>query len=257
MTFSSKLRPAKSGVLQAAAVIGNSIVASAVLLSIMAGAWLIVPGTEPGSPADPEPTTVKHAPAPVASNLPLWEKVRFQRHIETRLPQYRRQFEGVAKAYNISWTLLAAQAYQESRWDPHAVSPTGVRGIMMLTRDTASSLGIQNREDPTKSIVGGARYFRNLEKQLPRHIGKADRIAIALAAYNVGMGHIKDAQLLARQMGKNPHSWDDIKTTLPLLTQKSYYETLQYGYARGWEPVRYVKRIRAYHALLEQYLRQI
>ena len=128
---------------------------------------------------------------------------------------------------------------------------------MMLTRDTASSLGIQNREDPTKSIVGGARYFRNLEKQLPRHIGKTDRIAIALAAYNVGMGHIKDAQFLARRMGKNPYAWDDLKTTLPLLTKKSYYKTLQYGYARGWEPVRYVKRIRAYHSLLEQYLRQV
>ena len=127
----------------------------------------------------------------------------------------------------------------------------------MLTRDTASSLGIENREDPTKSIEGGARYFQSLEKRLPRRIGKADRIWIALAAYNVGMGHIKDAQRLARRMGKNPHSWNDLKTTLPLLAQKSYYKTLEHGYARGWEPVRYVKRIRAYHALLEQYLREI
>ncbi len=253
----SKLRLEKSELLQTAAIIGNSIVASAVLLTIMAGTWLLVSVTEPVSPSNPEPTTIQRATAPVASDLPLWERVRFQRHIETRLPQYRRQFEDVAKAYNISWTLLAAQAYQESRWDPHAVSPTGVRGLMMLTRDTASSLGIQNRTDPTKSIVGGAQYFRKLEKRLPRHIGKADRISIALAAYNVGMGHIKDAQHLARRMGKNPHSWDDLKTMLPLLTQKSYYETLRYGYARGWEPVQYVKRIRAYHSLLEQYLRQV
>ena len=128
---------------------------------------------------------------------------------------------------------------------------------MMLTRNTASSLGIQNRTDPAKSIEGGARYFRNLEKRLPGQIGKADRIWIALAAYNVGMGHIKDAQQLASRMGKNPNSWKDLKTILPLLAQKSYYETLRHGYARGWEPVRYVKRIRTYHALLERHLREI
>jgi len=127
----------------------------------------------------------------------------------------------------------------------------------MLTRDTASSLGITNREDPTKSIEGGARYFQSLEKRLPRRIGKSDRIWIALAAYNVGMGHVKDAQQLARRMGKNPHSWNDLKTMLPLLAQEPYYETLRHGYARGGEPVRYVKRIRAYHALLEQYLRKV
>ena len=246
---------------RAATIVGKSLAACTALLSLIAVLWWTVPGTRTVSPSNPqlEAPTVQRAPDPdpVSSDLPLWERIRFRRHIETRLPQYRQQFEGVAKAYKISWTLLAAQAYQESRWDPHAVSPTGVRGIMMLTRDTASSLGIQNREDPTKSIVGGARYFRNLKKQLPSHISKADRIAIALAAYNVGMGHIKDAQILARQMDKNPYSWDDLKTTLPLLTQEAYYETLQYGYARGWEPVRYVKRIRAYHSLLEQYLRQI
>ena len=207
--------------------------------------------------ATPQPKTAEPALVPVDPDLVWWEKRRFYHHIETRLPQYRRQFEEVAQAYGISWTLLAAQAYQESRWDRHAVSPTGVKGLMMLTRDTASSLGIRNREDPTKSIEGGARYFQSLEKRLPRHIGKADRVWIALAAYNVGMGHVKDAQRLARRMGKNPDSWKDLKTMLPLLAQKPYYKTLQYGYARGWEPVQYVKRIRAYHALLGQYLREI
>lgn len=257
----SKRLPGKPEFFRAVTIIGKSLGACAALLSLIAVLWWTVPDTRTVSPSksnpDLEPKTVQRASNPVTSDLPLWERIRFHRHIETRLPQYRGQFEGVAKAYKISWTLLAAQAYQESRWDPHAVSPTGVRGIMMLTRDTASSLGIRNRTDPTKSIVGGARYFRDLEKQLPRHVGKADRIAIALAAYNVGMGHVKDAQILARRMGKNPYSWDALKTTLPLLTQKSYYETLQHGYARGWEPVRYVKRIRAYHALLEQYLREV
>ena len=208
----------------------------------------------------PEPATIQSAihvqPFP-KPDLPWWERERLSHHIATRLPQYRHQLQGVARAYGIPWTLLAAQAYQESRWDPHAVSPTGVRGIMMLTRNTASSLGIQNRLDPNKSIEGGARYFRMLEKRLPRRIRKPDRIWIALAAYNVGMGHIKDAQALARRMGKNPDLWNDLKTVLPLLSDKKYYKTLRYGYARGWEPVQYVTRIRAYRALLEQFLREI
>lgn len=255
--FLSKYRQEKPEFLQAASSIGKSLAACAVLLFLIAGVWWFIPSTHPTHSSTPQPKTVGPVPTTVKPELAWWEIRRFQHHIETRLPQYRRQFEGVAQAYGISWTLLAAQAYQESRWDRHAVSPTGVRGIMMLTRDTASSLGIENREDPTKSIEGGARYFQGLEKRLSRHIRKTDRIWIALAAYNVGMGHVKDAQHLARRMGKNPHSWNDLKTTLPLLAQKPYYKTLRYGYARGWEPVRYVKRIRAYHALLEQHLREI
>ena len=238
-------------------VIEKTLAACVVLLVLIAVACWNAPITQPIHSTKPQPETEKYMPAPVKPDLAWSEARRFYYHIETRLPQYRRQFEGIAQAYGISWTLLAAQAYQESHWDRHAVSPTGVRGIMMLTRNTASSLGIQNRSDPTKSIEGGARYFQNLEKQLPVHIGKPDRIWIALAAYNVGMGHIKDAQYLARRMGKNPNSWNDLKTILPLLSKKTYYKTLQYGYARGWEPVQYVKRIRSYHALLEQYLRDV
>ena len=257
ISFLSKYLPEKPESLRTASVIGKSLAACAVLFLLIAGVWWNIPATQPMHSSTPQPKTVEPVAASVAPDLAWWEIRRFYHHIQTRLPQYRRQFEGVAQAYEISWTLLAAQAYQESRWDPHAVSPTGVRGLMMLTRDTASSLGIENREDPTKSIEGGARYFQGLEKRLSRRIGKADRIWIALAAYNVGMGHIKDAQHLARRMGKNPHAWNDLKTTLPLLAQKPYYETLRYGYARGWEPVRYVKRIRAYHALLQQYLSEI
>lgn len=255
--FLSKYLPKMPEPLREASLIGKSLGACAVLLLLVAAVWWAMPATRPMHSSAPQPETAAPVSASVARDLAWWEIRRFQHHVETRLPQYRRQFEGVAQAYGISWTLLAAQAYQESRWDRHAVSPTGVRGIMMLTRDTASSLGIENRADPTKSIEGGARYFQGLEKRLSRRIAKADRIWIALAAYNVGMGHVKDAQHLARRMGKDPHSWNDLKTTLPLLAQKPYYKTLRYGYARGWEPVRYVKRIRAYHALLEQHFREI
>lgn len=256
--FLSKCQTGKGkSSLQTLHVIGKSLAACVVLLVLIAVVWWDAPVIQQIHSTKPQPKTEKRMPAQVKPDLAWSDTRRFYHHIETRLPQYRRQFEGVAQAYEMSWTLLAAQAYQESRWDRHAVSPTGVRGIMMLTRNTASSLGIQNRLDPTKSIEGGAKYFRSLEKQLPVHIGKPDRIWIALAAYNVGMGHIKDAQYLARHMGKNPNSWNDLKTILPLLAKKTYYKTLQYGYARGWEPVQYVKRIRAYHVLLEQYLRDV
>lgn len=191
------------------------------------------------------------------SDLPWYDIQRFQYHIQTRLPLYRDQFEEVSKQYGLPWTLLAAQAYQESRWDRHAKSPTGVRGLMMLTRDTASYLGIKNRLDPNKSIEGGARYFAYLKNQVHNNIPKSDKTWIALAAYNVGMGHIKDAQQLALKMEKDPYTWNGLKTILPLLAKKQYYKSLQYGYARGWEPVQYVKRIRAYHALLEHYLREV
>ena len=164
----SKRLPRKPEFFRAASIVGMSLAACAALLSLIAVVWS-VPGTRTDSPSNPnlEPKAFQRAPDPVTSDLPLWERIRFRRHIETRLPQYRQQFEGVAKAYKISWTLLAAQAYQESRWDPHAVSPTGVRGLMMLTRDTASSLGIQNRTDPTKSIVGGAGIFEILKNNFP------------------------------------------------------------------------------------------
>ena len=256
MQFLPKYQPGKIRSFTACLTKKN-LAACAVLLLFLAGMWWNIPATQPLPSRTSQSNTANHELTSGKPEIAWWERRRFQHHIETRLPQYRRHFEGAAQAYGISWTLLAAQAYQESRWDPHAVSPTGVRGIMMLTRNTAASLGIHNRLDPIKSIEGGARYFGSLEQQLPGHIGKQDRIWIALAAYNVGMGHIKDAQYLARSMGKNPDSWKELKTLLPLLSQKPYYETLRYGYARGWEPVHYVKRIRAYHALLEQHLQSI
>ena len=209
-----------------------------------------------GEAPKPSPPT-KEEFSTTKIDLPWYEAQRFYYHVQTRLPMYRKQFEAAAEQYGVPWTLLAAQAYQESRWDRHARSPTGVRGLMMLTRDTASSLGIKNRLDPEKSIDGGARYLSYLKNKIPEGIAHPDRTWIALAAYNVGWGHIKDAQQLASRFSKNPESWSDLKTVLPLLAKKKYYKQLPYGYARGWEPVHYVKRIRTFRTLLEQYFSEI
>ena len=192
----------------------------------------------------------------LGNNLPPYEIKTFLKHIETRLPYYREEFQRAEKKTGISWVLLASMSYQESKWNRHAISPTGVRGLMMLTRSTAADMGIQNRLDPKKSIAGGARYLSSLYKRMPAAIQPWDRMLLALASYNVGFGHVKDAQLLGKRLGKNPNRWDDLKEVLPLLAKKKYYKDLPHRYARGWEPVQYVKRIREYRKILDQVVEQ-
>ena len=180
----------------------------------------------------------------------------YQRKIKSHLPTYKKVFKSAAAKYNISWTLLAAQAYQESHWRANAKSPTGVRGMMMLTRTTAKELKIKNRLDPTSSIMGGANYLNKLRKRLPDTVTEPDRTWLALAAYNVGMGHIWDARKLAKELGKNPDQWQELSQVLPLLTKKQYYKKLKHGYARGFEPVSYVKNIRDYQDMLEKIMKE-
>lgn len=176
----------------------------------------------------------------------------FHKRMKSRLPKYEKHFKKAAEKYDIPWVLLAAQSYQESHWNANAKSHTGVRGMMMLTQTTAKHLGINNRMDPKQSIYGGAKYISQIEKRFGDEVKGMNRMAFALAAYNVGMGHLHDAQTLARRMNKNPNSWRDIKTVLPLLSQKKYYKQLKYGYARGTEPVRYVSAIRQYADIIYQ-----
>jgi len=180
---------------------------------------------------------------------------KFVRSISKVLPTYRKAFEAEAAKNDLDWILLAAQAYQESHWRAKAKSPTGVRGLMMLTQTTAREMGVKRRTDPLQSIQGGARYMNKLIKRVPESVKEPDRTWFALAAYNVGMGHMYDARTLARRLKKNPDSWHDLSEVLPLLTRKKYYKTVKHGYARGREPVRYVQRIRDYHDILHQSLK--
>lgn len=175
----------------------------------------------------------------------------FYKRIKSRLPKYKKYFEKYGSQYNIPWTLLAAQSYQESHWNPKAKSFTGVRGLMMLTRRTAKLLGVKNRLSPSQSIRGGTRHLNQMIKNVPKEVEGEDRLKFALAAYNVGMGHIKDAQTLSKKMGLNQNIWSDLKKALPLLSQKRYYQTLKHGYARGSEPVRYVDSIYDYRDILQ------
>ncbi|MEL7450434.1 MAG: membrane-bound lytic murein transglycosylase MltF, partial [Pseudomonadota bacterium] len=175
---------------------------------------------------------------------------RYLRHITSRLPRYRDWFEEAGDMVGMDWRLLAAVGYQESHWNPRAVSPTGVRGLMMLTQATARQLGIPDRTEPRDSILGGARYVRRVRNKIPDRIGEPDRTWLALAAYNVGFGHLEDARILAEINGLNPDLWSDVRTQLPLLTKRQWYSRVKHGYARGWEPVHYVDNVRRYHDIL-------
>ncbi len=180
----------------------------------------------------------------------------FYKRVKSRLPKYEKYFKETSAKYGIPWTLLAAISYQESHWNPNAKSFTGVRGLMMLTRNTAKLLGVKNRLDPLESIVGGTRHIKQMIKFVPEGIVDENRIKFALAAYNVGLGHIHDAQKLAKKSGLDQNSWSDLKKVLPLLSQKKYYKTLKYGYARGEEPVKYVDSIYNYRDILENILEE-
>ena len=179
----------------------------------------------------------------------------FASRIESRLPKYKGLMKSVAWENHMDWHLLAAMSYQESFWDPDATSPTGVRGMMMLTEDTAEELEVDDRTDPRESLEGGARYFTQLHDDLPDRIAEPDRTLMALAAYNMGMSHLEDARILTQRYGKDPDSWLAVKEFLPLLQQKPYYKTLEHGYARGDEALAYVSRIRQYHTILTWHTR--
>ena len=174
----------------------------------------------------------------------------FTRRIETHLPKYEALFKKAAEEVGIDWRLLASIGYQESLWNARAKSPTGVRGLMMLTLATAKQMKVKNRLDPAQSIRGGSKYIARVLKRVPEQIPEPDRTWFALAAYNVGFGHVEDARIITESRGGNPDRWIDVKQSLPLLARKKWYKKTRYGYARGWEPVKYVENIRQYYEYL-------
>ncbi len=175
---------------------------------------------------------------------------RYQADVELLLPLYREMFIEAAREIDMDWRLLAAVGYQESHWNPDAVSPTSVRGIMMLTLDAAKDMGIENRLDPAQSIKGGAHYLSTMMRKIPERIREPDRTWLALAAYNIGFGHLEDARILTQMNKGNIDKWIDVKKHLPLLSQKKWFQQTRFGYARGREPVRYVENIRTYYDIL-------
>lgn len=178
------------------------------------------------------------------------DALMFSQRLEKRLPRWEDSIKHAADQYNLDWQLVAAIGYQESQWIPNAQSPTGVRGFMMLTPDTAKELGVKNLDDPRQSINGGAKYMRYLLDNLPESIKGEERLYFALAAYNQGIGHLDDARALTRRLKGDPNSWDDVSKAFPLLAKQQYYSKATYGYSRGWEPVVYVKNVLNYQKIM-------
>lgn len=175
---------------------------------------------------------------------------RFLEKTESVLPKYRALFQRAEELTGIDWRLLAALGYQESQWNPLATSPTNVRGLMMLTEDTADRLRVSNRLDARQSILAGSRYLQELRNQLPESIEEPDRTWLALAAYNLGFGHLQGGRALAKMRKLNPDSWLDMKKMLPLLSRPEYAARLKSGAARGGEAVIMTENIRTYYDIL-------
>jgi len=174
----------------------------------------------------------------------------FARHLEQRLPYYEDYFRLAGLLSGLDWRLLAAVSYQESHWKADATSKTGVRGLMMLTNNTATEMGVKDRLSPAQSILGGSKYLAQIKKRLPETIKEPSRTWFALAAYNIGLGHLYDARKLAQAEGLNPNRWADVMPMLPLLMQPKWHKKTRYGYARGGEAVHYVRNVRRYYDIL-------
>jgi len=177
---------------------------------------------------------------------------RFHERIQTRLPKYLPIIKEEARDYGLDWRLVAAVIYQESHYNPNAKSFTNVRGLMQVTSTTAEEMGIRNRLNPTLSIRAGIKYLNKMIQKFDYIDDDYERLLFGLASYNIGYGHVKDAVQLAYDLGMDGHNWRHVRETLPLLSKSKYYKKTRYGYARGWEPVQYVKRILTYYDILKQ-----
>ena len=176
----------------------------------------------------------------------------FHSKVTSHLPRYQGTIRSAAETYGLDWRLVAAVIYQESHFNPRARSHTGVRGLMQLTQTTAGELGIENRLDPEQSIMGGVKYLASLQKRFDDVESERDRLLLALASYNVGYGHVRDAQQIARESGRSPVSWSSMREVLPLLRKPEYYRRTRHGYARGTEPVQFVDNVLTYYDILRR-----
>lgn len=196
-------------------------------------------------------TRVQHEADAELHDFEYLEAQRYKDDIAVRLPALHDFFTAAAAATNVDWRLLAAIGYQESKWHADAGSDDGAVGIMMLTESTAAAMGVNDRLDAGQSILGGAKYFAQVLQLIPERVHEPDRTWLALAAYNVGFGHLEDARILAQSRGRDPDSWTDVSACLPLLAEERWYLQAKRGYARGWEPVNFVEQVRGFLSVLE------
>lgn len=175
----------------------------------------------------------------------------FHQRVKAKLSRFSPFIKAAAKKHGFDWRLIAAQIYQESHLNPWAKSRAGARGLMQIMPATGESLGIDDLFDPVENINAGVQHLKNLFEHFETAKGQ-DRLLIALAAYNIGQGHIQDARKLAKKKGLDPNKWEALAETLPLLRYKKYYQKARYGFCRGNEPIRYIKQIMIYYDVLKR-----
>lgn len=164
---------------------------------------------------------------------------------EGRITPWDEVFQKTGKDHDVDWRLLAAQCYQESRFDPSARSPFGAIGVMQFLPSTAKELGCGDPLQPGAAILCAGRFVGKLVKRYTEpEVALKDRVRFALAAYNAGPGHLDDARVLAKSQGLDANRWfGNVETAMLLLSKPRYYETAAHGFARGEETVRYVSEI--------------
>jgi membrane-bound lytic murein transglycosylase F len=204
----------------------------------------------PKAPARP-PGQVPEKPPVQRARLPRRLAADFRKHIHSRLPAYRASFEAAGRETGISWRLLAALAYQESKWRPDAVSPRGAQGLMMLMPQTATKMGVKNVFAADENIMGGARYLAYMKERIPKRILDPDRTLLAMAAYNIGIGHLEDARIITQMRKRNPDRWAEVRANLHRLSDPAWHTRVKRGYANGRETTEFVERVSQFAAILE------
>ena len=171
----------------------------------------------------------------------------FVARMNQRLPEWINLFKEAASQTDQHWTLLAAISYQESHWDPKAISKTGVRGLMMLTQKTAKEVGITKRTDPKQSVMGGSIYFQSLLERFPESIPRQDKLWMTIAAYNLGFSYLKEARKKTLNADGNANSWTEICNTLILMAKEEDNPSMT---IRINEAIDYVQNVQLYYRTL-------
>lgn len=219
------------------------------------GARAAEAGKTPKTPARP-PSKAAHSHVDTdkpmqRARLPRRLAADLHQHIQDRLPPLRPSFEAAGRETGINWRLLAALGYQESKWRTGAVSPRGAQGVMMLMPVTATKMGVKNVFAADENIIGGARYLAYMKERIPKRIVDPDRTWLAMAAYNIGIGHLEDARIITQMRKKNPDRWSDVRANLHRLSDPVWHARVKRGYANGRETLQFVERVSQFAAVLE------
>ena len=183
------------------------------------------------------------------SSLNNFEKNKFKDLLSTRYPEFDVMFKEAAEETNIEKNLLAAISFQESQWDPRAKSSMGVRGMMMVTLETAALVGVEKRLNPEQNIKGVAKYFAMLFEKNKIGPTQADKLSTTLASYNLGPTNIIN---LANEISNDIEnvSWNEIEDKLKNIESSKLNLTDNGSYTRGQQAIDYVNRVKDYYRLL-------